>query len=64
MEKLKSESKGELFSWIKSIAFALVIAFVCQTILFTPSIVLGESMMPTLENEERIIVIELSPLTV
>lgn len=53
---MKKENKGELFSWAKSIAFALAIAFVCRTVLFTPSIVQGESMMPTLEDEERVIV--------
>lgn len=56
MERVEKKNKGELFSWIKSIAFALAIAFVCRTILFTPSIVQGESMMPTLENEEHVFV--------
>ena len=48
--------KSEIMSWVKSIAFALIIAFVCRTFLFTPSLVQGESMMPTLENDERMVV--------
>lgn len=48
--------KSEIVSWVKSIALALVIAFVCRAFLFTPSLVQGESMMPTLENNERMVV--------
>ncbi|PGZ98598.1 signal peptidase I [Bacillus pseudomycoides] len=48
--------KSEIMSWVKSIALALVIAFVCRAFLFTPSLVQGESMMPTLKDNERMVV--------
>ncbi|MEI4828527.1 signal peptidase I [Bacillus sp. FJAT-53711] len=48
--------KSEIMSWVKSIGLALIIAFVCRTFLFTPSLVQGESMMPTLKDNERMVV--------
>ena len=45
----------EIFSWIKVIVIAVVLAFTIRTYIFTPIVVDGESMMPTLENHERII---------
>ncbi|WP_459502621.1 signal peptidase I [Bacillus sp. C1] len=53
MEKNK---KKEIISWIKTIGITLGIAFIVRGILFTPSLVQGESMMPTLENNERVLV--------
>ncbi|MFJ8526880.1 signal peptidase I [Bacillus sp. NPDC094106] len=53
MEKNK---KKEIISWIKTLGITLGLAFVVRGILFTPSLVQGESMMPTLENDERVIV--------
>lgn len=43
-------------SWVKPLAVALVVAFVVRTFLFVPVIVDGESMEPTLQNENRMIV--------
>jgi signal peptidase I len=48
--------KSEIMSWVKSIALALIIAIVCRAFLFTPSLVQGESMMPTLKNNEKMVV--------
>ncbi|MGG2065333.1 signal peptidase I [Bacillus sp. S14(2024)] len=48
--------KSEIMSWVKSIALALIIAIVCRAFLFTPSLVQGESMMPTLKDNERMVV--------
>jgi signal peptidase I len=48
--------KSEVFSWLKSILFALMIVFICQQFLFTPVTVKGESMEPTYENDDRIVV--------
>ncbi|KXY35522.1 signal peptidase I [Bacillus sp. FSL K6-0067] len=53
MEKKK---KKEWISWIKLIGITLGMAFIVRGILFTPSLVQGASMMPTLENNERVIV--------
>ncbi|MGG4265444.1 signal peptidase I [Peribacillus simplex] len=44
-----------MFSWIKAIVIAVVLAFTIRTYIFTPIVVDGQSMMPTLENHERII---------
>ena len=53
MEKSK---KKEIISWIKTIGITIGIALIVRGILFTPSLVQGESMMPTLENNERVLV--------
>ncbi|MGG4266521.1 signal peptidase I [Peribacillus simplex] len=45
----------EFFSWIKAIVIAGVLAFTIRTYIFAPIVVDGESMMPTLEDHERII---------
>lgn len=49
-------AKKELVSWGKSILIALGIAFVVRTFLFSPYIVEGSSMEPTLHNHEKIFV--------
>ncbi|MBS4173844.1 signal peptidase I [Bacillus sp. FJAT-49736] len=59
MEKNK---KKEIFSWIKSIVFAAIIVFVCRYFIFVPSIVVGQSMMPNLQDGNRIIVSKLSKI--
>lgn len=53
---MKTNTKKELISWIKTIGITLAIAFIVRGVLFTPSLVQGESMMPTLENNERVLV--------
>ena len=50
----------EVFSWLKAIVVALVIAFVIRTFIFVPVIVEGESMLPTLHNADRMIVSKIS----
>jgi len=49
------EKRKELFSWIKAIAIAVILAFVIRTFTFAPIIVDGESMMPTLQDHERLV---------
>lgn len=55
MEQVKKE-KNELWEWAKAIFIAFAIAGIIRFFLFTPIMVDGESMMPTLENGERMIV--------
>lgn len=43
---------AELWDWIKTIAISFVIVFLVQAFLFSPAIVSGKSMEPTLENKE------------
>lgn len=52
--------KKELLSWIQSLLFALAIVFICYQFLFVPTKVQGESMLPTFEDKNRIIVSKVS----
>lgn len=51
-----AEKKNEMYEWIKSIAGALLLAFLIRSFFFTPIVVDGESMNPTLQDQERMIV--------
>lgn len=53
---LQASTKKEAYSWIKSIAFAVIIVFICREFIFTPVVVKGESMEPTFENNDRVVV--------
>lgn len=53
------EQKGmmtEIFEWVQAIAVALVIALFLRTYVFTLVKVSGNSMVPTLQNNERLVV--------
>lgn len=50
------KSKSEIFSWIKALGIAVIIAIIIRTFLFTNYVVNGTSMMPTLQNNNRLIV--------
>ncbi|MEK5039216.1 signal peptidase I [Sporosarcina sp. FSL K6-3457] len=54
--------KKEIFSWIQSILFAFAIVFVCYQFLFVPTKVLGESMLPTFEDNDRVVVSKISTI--
>lgn len=60
-EKVQGKLKNELIEWIKAIAFAILVAFVIKSFLFTPVLVKGASMMPTLEDKDRVIVNKIGP---
>ena len=55
MENVRKE-KNELWEWIKALLIAFAIAAFIRYFLFTPIVVDGDSMMPTLENGDRMIV--------
>ncbi|MFD1032137.1 signal peptidase I [Metaplanococcus flavidus] len=55
MEHSKKE-KNELWEWGKAIFIAFAVAGIIRFFLFAPIVVDGESMMPTLENGDRMIV--------
>ncbi|MFJ7981586.1 signal peptidase I [Lysinibacillus xylanilyticus] len=59
--KVQGKQKNELVEWIKAIAFALLVAFVIKQFLFTPVLVKGASMMPTLEDQDRVIINKIGP---
>ncbi|WP_058305830.1 signal peptidase I [Gracilibacillus massiliensis] len=50
----------ELLSWMKALLVAVIIVLVCRHFLITPSVVKGESMMPNLEDGDRIILSKIS----
>ena len=55
----KKEEKGimtEIFEWAQAIAVALVVAMFLRTYVFTLVKVSGNSMVPTLQNNERLVV--------
>lgn len=47
---------NEVWEWVKALSIAVVIAFGIRILLFAPIIVDGASMMPTLEDRERLII--------
>ncbi|WML48520.1 signal peptidase I [Neobacillus sp. PS3-34] len=51
-----TKKKNETFEWVKSILGALVIAFIIRSFFFTPIVVDGESMKPTLQDKDRMVV--------
>lgn len=52
--------KAEIFSWIKLIATAFILAFVLKTFIFQIAFVKGPSMKPTLQQGQILIVSKLS----
>ncbi|WP_050182607.1 signal peptidase I [Domibacillus robiginosus] len=51
----RKRKKSKLLEGIKTIAVAFAIAGVIRTFVFSPIIVDGQSMMPTLQNEDKMI---------
>lgn len=52
----------ELISWLKALLIAFIIVLLCRHFLITPSVVKGESMMPNLEDGDRIILSKISDI--
>lgn len=50
------KQKNEWFEWVKAILIAVALAGGIRYFIFAPIIVEGESMMPTLHNQDRMIV--------
>lgn len=53
-QEQKNNIRKEVFEWLKSIAFAVVIAILIKTFLFNTTYVLGYSMYPTLHERDRL----------
>ena len=60
MKKDKSKKK-ELMDWIIAIAAAIILTWGIRYFLFTPVVVDGASMMPTLESGDRVVVNKIGP---
>ncbi|RDU37209.1 signal peptidase I [Neobacillus piezotolerans] len=54
------KKKSGAYEWIKSILVALLIAFIVRSFFFTPIIVDGASMNPTLQDKDRMIVTKIA----
>jgi signal peptidase I len=52
----KEKMKSEVWDWVRSIAIALLLAFLIREYLFAVFMVDGESMIPTLQDRERLLV--------
>ncbi|MEH6944786.1 signal peptidase I [Bacillus sp. JJ722] len=52
----------EIFSWMKAILLAVGLVFICRQFLFTPITVSGPSMMPTFEDQNKVIVSKISEI--
>ncbi|WP_110112852.1 signal peptidase I [Bacillus sp. CGMCC 1.16541] len=55
-----ARGKSELWEWLKAIVIAVLLAAVIRYFLFAPIVVDGLSMMPTLHDQNRMIVNKLS----
>jgi signal peptidase I len=60
--EMQESIKKEVFSWIRTISFALIIAFLFRHFFFTPSIVHGESMSPTFHEDDKLIISKISKI--
>ncbi len=52
----EGKKKNEMWEWSKALLIAFGLAAIIRVFLFTPIVVDGESMMPTLEHGDRMIV--------
>jgi signal peptidase I len=55
-----TKKRNELWEWTKALLIAVVLAAVIRYFLFAPIVVDGLSMMPTLHDQDRMIVNKLS----
>lgn len=51
-----AKRKSEWFDWVKALLIAFALAFIVRTFFFTPIIVDGPSMLPTLHDRDQMIV--------
>ena len=51
-----TKKKNELWEWTKALLIAVILAAVIRYFLFAPIVVDGLSMMPTLKDQDRMIV--------
>lgn len=53
---MRKTEQNDLWEWLKSILVAVVLALVIRTFLLEVFLVQGESMLPTLQDRERLLV--------
>lgn len=54
--EFSKETKKEIYSWIKTIVFAIVLAFIFRTYIFSPAYAMSVSMEPTLHEGQILII--------
>ncbi|MCY7956270.1 signal peptidase I [Bacillus licheniformis] len=59
---MKNSRKKEILSWVKTLVIVAALVMVCRYFLFTPSTVLGDSMYPTLEDGNMVMVSKISDI--
>lgn len=59
---MQESTREEIYSWIKSLAFAFIIAILCRTFIFSPTTVHGESMEPTFQDQDRLIISKIAEI--
>lgn len=55
-ESYLTTKNNEVFSWIRTIILAVIIAFLIRAFLFTNYIVDGDSMLPSMHHGDRLVV--------
>lgn len=55
-ESMKESTKKEMVSWMKSLVVAIILAFICRQFLFSPITVFGESMAPSFQDHDRVVI--------
>lgn len=58
--KLVSNAKKEMMEWVIAILIGILVVMLCRMYIATNYEVIGKSMMPTLEDHDRVIVTRLS----
>ncbi|CAM3248385.1 signal peptidase I [Filibacter tadaridae] len=59
---MRESSKRELISWVKALTVAFVVAIIIRQFLFTPVVVSGQSMEPTFENANKIVISKINKI--
>lgn len=55
---MKKKFKG-ILDWLQAICMAVIIAIIIENLLFSFAVVSGQSMFPTLDNEDRLLVVRI-----
>lgn len=56
VDMAKRKEKNEIFEWVKALVIAILLAAIIRYFLFAPILVDGLSMMPTLKDQDRMVV--------
>ncbi len=59
---MKKSWKQEMYSVLKCIVFAFILVIICRNFLFSPSVVHGNSMSPTFEDGNKIILSKIADI--